>query len=287
MDDDVTRKPDPSISDPEILAELTPKTLVLDMLAVAGDLALSSPTLAEGGAILGFKPGAVRVALSRLAAQHLIHSPRRGEWRLAPDTPWAREQSRWRHLEALMRPWQGDWWVALTQRMPRSPRSRWRHYQRALYQRGFRETERDVFLRPANLALDFPALHRELIDLGLPADCLLLQASTLSRTPDPGLWHSARRQAVLHEVLREMQALMAAGGDSGRRTCERFLRIGRAATRALNTDPLLPETWTGPSARAAVAALLPRFIAAGRGHWFRYLGLTATEGETYQCHRSD
>lgn len=273
MIDDVTKNPKASIPDPEVLAELTPKTVVLDMLAIAGDISLSSPVLTGGGEIMGFKPVAVRVAVSRLAAEHLIESPRRGEWRLAPDTPWAREQARWQHLEALMRPWNGDWWVALTHRSPRSDRSGWRHQERALWQRGFREVERDLFLRPANLSSSFQDLRRELIDLGLHPDCPLLQASSLSLTPDPALWHSARRQAVLHEVLREMRELMARRGKADRQRCERFLRVGRAATRALNTDPLLPEEWTGPSARAEVAALLPRFIALGRGHWFRYLGI--------------
>lgn len=259
------------------LAELTPRTLVLDLLAVARGTAMPAPALATGGEIMGFKRGAIRVATSRLAAQNLIESPQRGHWKLVEEVPWAREQARWQNLDALLAPWSGRWWVIVTHRVSRSNRSLWRHHERALWQRGFSEAERDVFVRPANLATHFETLWEQLVDLGMDTSSVMLDASELSLRPKPDLWASRQRHRLLKEVLAEMQSLITGPDDEGEKErCAHFLRVGRAAARMLNTDPLLPEDWAGPSSRGDVAALMPRFIEVGRTLWFRHLGIKGT-----------
>lgn len=274
MINDVTNRRETSTSSLSVLAELTPRTVVLDMLAIAGDTPLASPALVRGGDIMGFQPVAMRVAVSRLAAQKLIESPRRGEWQLAGEAPWARERARWQNLDALLAPWQGGWWVVATQKVSRSSRARWRNHERALWQRGFREAHRDLFVRPANLTLDFAALHQELMGLGMHPDSVLMEASQLSFQPKPALWDARRWPQAQAKVLAKMLGLIeknSAADDKKR--CEHFLRMGRAATRTLNTDPLLPEEWTGPSPRRDLVALMPRFIATGRNLWFQYLNI--------------
>jgi len=274
--DDVTYTDRESTLSLATLAELTPRTLVLDLLAVARGTSMPAPALATGGEIMGFKRGAIRVATSRLAAQNLIESPRRGHWQLVEQVPWAQEQARWQNLDALLVPWTGRWWVIVTHRVSRSNRSLWRHHERALWQRGFSEAERDVFVRPANITASFEGLWEQLVNLGMDTNSVMLDAAELSLQPKPDLWASRQRHRLLQEVLAEMQALIANPGDeSEEQRCAHFLRIGRAAARILNTDPLLPEDWTGPSPRRDVAALMPRFIEAGSDLWFRYLGIKA------------
>lgn len=276
MKDDVTPQGQPSIPSLTKLAELTPRTLVLDMLAVAADTALTSVALAQGGDIMGFKAGAIRVAVSRLSTQGAIISPQRGSWQLAENAPWAREQGRWRGLSELLCPWRENWWVAVTHQVSRSNRSGWREHERALRQRGFAEVQRDLFVRPANLSLAFSALRQELRALGMAPQTVLLRADQLSVTPRPGLWDFRRRHTLLEKVRDEMCRLLdqaPAGTAPDKVLCARFLRVGRAATKILNTDPLLPEEWTGPSPRGEVIRLLPHFISTGRTLWFRYMGI--------------
>lgn len=274
MSDDVTNEKKESSPSLAALAEFTPRTLVLDLLSVARGTPMPAPALAKGGQIMGFKGGSIRVATSRLAAQGLIDSPRRGEWQLAEQVPWAREQARWRDLNQLLVDWTGRWWVIVTHRVSRSNRSAWRKHERALLQRGFREAERDVFVRPANLTASFEALWQQLTNLGMEANSLMLDAAELSFQPSPTLWNSNWRQRVLEEALREMHALIDhPGEESDEQRCAHFLKVGRAAVRMLNTDPLLPEDWAGPSSRRDVAALMPRFIEVGRALWFQHLGI--------------
>lgn len=262
----------------DVTSDLTPKSLVLDLLAVAGDIALATPALAEGGQLMGFKPGAVRVAITRLATENLIASPARGEWKLVTDTPWAEEQARWQHLARLVRPWHGNWWVVTTHQLLRSNRPEWNRHVRALMHRGFREASRDVFLRPDNLAPGFDELKDQLLKLGMHPESLLFRASELSFQPPPTLWQIAEQQRALKAALQAIQALLRkrhAGSLDLR--CRRFLEVGRHTTRILNTDPLLPAEIADPAPRNRIAAVLPRFVAAGRTLWLQRLGAIADE----------
>src|SRR5699024_3823412 len=128
---------------------------------------LPTPALSLGGEIMGFTAGAIRVAISRLANEGLIESPNRGEWRLVSTAPWMREQARWQRLESLTRPWNGHWWLVICNQVPRSRRSTRRTHEHALVHRGFREADRDIFLRPANLKLSFQGLWDDLTQLGM------------------------------------------------------------------------------------------------------------------------
>lgn len=265
-------------SSPASLAagDLTPKTLVLDLLAVSGDVALTSPALTSAGQLMGFSAGAVRVAVSRLAAEGLIESPSRGEWKIVPSTPWAREQARWQNLEGLVKPWTGEWWVVVTNQVPRSERAAWHRHERALMHRGLREAARDVFVRPVNLSLSLEALRDELAQLGLHPESLLFEVSQMSFQPDAALWQCEERHRALSGILEAMQAVMQERAASDVETdelCRRFLLTGRDAARVLNTDPLLPEEWTGSALRVEVASAMPRFVAAGRAVWLKRLGV--------------
>ncbi|GGY63203.1 hypothetical protein GCM10007071_07190 [Marinobacter zhanjiangensis] len=255
---------------------MTPRLVILDVLSVAADIALTSPMLARSGEIMGFKSGSMRVATSRLATDGLIESPRRGEWHLAKTGTWINEQSRWTRLEELVKSWQKDWWVASTQLVSRSNRSDWRSHENALWHRGFVEARRDYFVRPANLNLSFPQLLNELGALGMANESLVFHATDLSVMPEKQLWGTSIRNDLFQALAREIEVLISStptDGNTEREACRHFLRVGRKAVWALNTDPLLPEEWDGPEDRHYLLSLMPRFIASGKKLWFEQLGV--------------
>lgn len=258
------------------LPEMTPRLVILDVLSAAGGIALSAPQLARSGEIMGFTPGSMRVATSRLASEALIESPRRGEWKLAKTGTWIDEQTRWTRLHDLVQPWQADWWVVVTQLVPRSSRSNWRKHENALWHRGFVEAERDYFIRPANLNLNFEKLAGELSALGMAEESLVFRATEVSQLPDLALWNIAGRKSLYQALCIEVESLISPGFDEHSGAyglCRHFLRVGRKAIWALNTDPLLPEDWGANAARDHLVSLMPRFIAQGRKLWLDLLDL--------------
>ncbi|WP_133243137.1 hypothetical protein [Tamilnaduibacter salinus] len=256
------------------LPEMTPRLVILDVLSAAGGMALSAPQLARSGEMMGFTPGSMRVATSRLASEALIESPRRGEWKLAKTGTWIEEQTRWTRLQDLVQPWQQDWWVVMTQLVPRASRPKWRKHENALWHRGFVEAKRDYFIRPANLALNFEQLLGELRALGMAEASLVFRATEVSDSPDLALWDTTNRKALYHALCMEIESLADSdkqGRDSD--ACRHFLRVGRKAIWALNTDPLLPESWGTNADRDRLVALMPGFITQGRKLWLEQLDL--------------
>lgn len=252
--------------------ELTPRALVIDLLAVSDMPTLPTPALSLGGELMGFTAGAIRVAISRLASDGLIESPDRGEWSLVRSAPWMREQARWQRLDALTNPWNGHWWLVICNQVPRSRRSIWRAHEHALVHRGFREADRDIFLRPANLKLSFQELWSDLTQLGMQTSSHIAEAAAITLRPAPSLWQYAQRTQALTDVFIDMQALLQKRHASTEQACREFLLLGRRAARLLNNDPLLPEEWAGPSPRQDVATLMPTFVDAGRAFWLQFLG---------------
>ena len=143
----------------------------------------------------------------------------------------------------------------------------------ALVHRGFREADRDIFLRPANLKLSFQGLWDDLRQLGMQDSSHIAEAASTTLHPDPALWQYAQRTQALTDVLIDMQALLQKHHASTEQACREFLLLGRRAARLLNNAPLLPEEWAGPSPRQDVAALMSTFVDAGRAFWLQFLGL--------------
>ena len=256
-------------------APLSPKQLVLDILATSRDT-VGTLGLVLGGELLGMQAGAVRVAINRLATAGAITSPQRGHWQLVRETPWARETERWLHLPALVAPWDGSWWLALTHPVPRMQKAAWRGSERALLHRGFREVQPQVWLRPASLQGGLESLRQALLALDLSERCLMAEARSLSWPVPRAAWACEAQNQALSDVLADMQALLAAEADDGPpldALCRNFFLIGRRAQGLLNTDPLLPESWAGASPLWAVQALMPDFIETARRLWRRRLGL--------------
>ena len=234
---------------------------------------LTTATLLEACAALRFKPVAVRVALTRLAAVGLIESPERSRWRLTRNTAWSRDVERWRTVKARTRPWDAGWIVVLLHAVPRSQRVVRGHTERALNHRGFRELRRDAFMRPSNLRATLTELEADLVALGASSAIDLLHAGELGFTPPLGPWRIAEHHARITAACERMDALMDHMPRDPAEACRSFWHVGRVVIRLVNADPLLPDELADATPRRHLLERLPEFVVRGRDTWRALLGL--------------
>jgi phenylacetic acid degradation operon negative regulatory protein len=242
-------------------------------MAVLSPHVLTTATLLEACSLLRFKPVAVRVALTRLAAAGLIESPERSRWQVTRKSAWGRDVERWRTLKTRTRPWDGGWIVVLAHGVSRSERVLRGHTERALRHRGFRELRRDAFMRPANLAATLEDVRVDLIELGASSAIALLRADELGFTPPLGPWRIADHQARLIAARRRMDALMKAPPRDLDDACRAFWHVGREVIRLVNADPLLPPELADEVVRRHLVDRLAAYVAHGRNAWLERLGL--------------
>jgi phenylacetic acid degradation operon negative regulatory protein len=258
---------------PPKVTKATPRELLLDTLAVLSDDGLTTASLLEACAALRFKPVAVRVALTRLAAAGLIESPERSRWRLTRKSAWSRDVERWRTIKSRTRPWSGGWIVVLANAVPRSQRVVRGHTERALRHRGFRELRRDAFMRPSNLRAALVEIEADLVALGASSAIDLLDAGELGFTPPLGPWRIAEHQARIVAACARMDALMDHAPRDPAEACRSFWHVGRDVIRLVNSDPLLPDELADATPRRHLLERLPEFVMRGRGTWRDLLGL--------------
>jgi phenylacetic acid degradation operon negative regulatory protein len=217
---------------------------------------------------MDFNATAVRVAITRLSASGLIESPARSKWRLTDKTAWSRERNRWQCLDSLVKDWGGGWLVALSSGIARSDRPEWRRNERALLHRGFREIQRDVFLRPDNFTSNMQDMKRDLVDLGASGGLKVFRANYIDFVPELAAWNIKAHRAQLMDVKKKMESLLRRpAGGSLDHVCRSFWFVGRQAIRLLNNDPLLPSSMSNTVLREQMVKSLPKFIEQGRRHW--------------------
>ncbi|HEX4453227.1 MAG TPA: hypothetical protein VH143_20290 [Kofleriaceae bacterium] len=254
------------------VTKATPRELLLDTLAVLSrDDGLPTSALLDACAVMRFKPVAVRVALTRLAAAGLIENPERSRWRLTRRSQWARDVERWRTVEARTRPWDGGWLVALVHAVPRSKRALRGHTERALRHRGFRELRRDAFMRPANLRASLAEIETDLMSLGASASIDLLRATELGFAPPLGSWRINEHTSRLASACVRMDALLQRAPRDPVEACKAFWLVGRDVIRLVNIDPLLPAELADADVRRRLLAQLPSFFVRGRDAWADHL----------------
>src|SRR5512134_3333344 len=89
---------------------VTPKSLMLDLLRVAGPSAVPVSGLVRVGELFGFSGNALRVAVARLAGAGLLESDERGSYRLAPGAGTVTSHvEEWRLGEKRVRRWARAW----------------------------------------------------------------------------------------------------------------------------------------------------------------------------------
>ena len=130
--------------------------------------------LVAAGEVFAISPESIRVALVRLCAQGTVERNERGFYRLAPAAqPVQSHVVAWTRTEERLVPWRGGWIGVHTGGLERGDRGGQRRRTRALQFLGFRELERDLFVRPDNLRGGVDALRDQLYALGLDGAALV------------------------------------------------------------------------------------------------------------------
>lgn len=237
------------------LRPLTARSVILSTLLGAHPPRLPARSLVGVGELFGITEGTVRVALSRMvAAGDLVQEA--GAYQLTERL--LRRQARQdESLSPHTLPWDGGWEIAVitAERRPAADRAALRQAMGALRLAELRE---GVWLRPANLRRDRPAIVAQ--------QCTFL-AGGPERDPAAlaaALWDLAGWA----ERARDLRAALAEAGSPA----DRFT-VSAAILRQLLADPLLPpellpDGWPGPALRACYADFVEgfrRFLAANIG----------------------
>lgn len=255
----------------------TANTLIFDLFQVHGAPCLAVADLMRAAQLFGVQEAALRVALTRLLKQGRLTNPQRGLYVLGGADGMPLEQAeRWLARERRVPAWQGAWLAVSDGQILRSDKSLWRRHQRALGLRGFRRLAEGFYLRPDNLHDGIPALHAELLGLGMAEQALLLGVDRLdaaSQRRSRELWEGARlslHYARLIERLdasqRQLAALPAA------EALRQSLVLGHEAVCCLLHDPLLPAELLGGDLRVRLVQRTRQYHAAAQRQWRRFLG---------------
>ncbi|MCG8914551.1 PaaX domain-containing protein, C- domain protein [Actinokineospora sp. PR83] len=220
------------------LRPLTARSVVLSLLLGADPPELPGRDLVRLAGLLGVGESALRVALTRMVgAGDLVRAD--GVHRLS-DRLVERQRRQNTALNPETTDWDGDWNCVVVTATGRSPADR-AALRTALTDRRLAELREGVWLRPANLPLDAPALPTGLVQAfrARPEADPAMLASTLW---DLAAWSTTAN--TLHDLHRRAAT-----------PAERFTAAA-AIVRHLAADPvlplpLLPEPWPAADLRAA------------------------------------
>lgn len=259
----------------------TPKNFILSLMLGAearGDTELGVRELLAACALFNIPENAVRVALARAVSSGLLLTPTRGCYTLgASARPLAQEVSRWRHTEALLTDWGGDWTAIHVGATGRSDRTALRSRERAFGLLGLAEFERGLYLRPNNLSGGSAALRKRLQALlpkGTESGTLFLlnDLSSADEKRARNLWHGAALSDSYRETTSRLSAWIdnahKLGLDQAAREC---FEIGHNAIRQLMYDPLLPEPLIDAKIRSQFMRAVARYDEAGKAIWQQFL----------------
>ncbi|MDI1302690.1 MAG: PaaX family transcriptional regulator C-terminal domain-containing protein [bacterium] len=251
-----------------------PRHLILKFLLVADGEAMTAREAVAACALFGIRENSVRVALVRLAAAGMIEAAGRGSYRLGANaTGLADDVSTWRTAESRVRAWSGAWIVVHCGALGRSDRSALGRRDRALQLLGFRELDREFFVRPDNMTGGVAAVRERLFKLGLDPAAAVFLATEFDAARDArarSLWDGRALTKSWRQTRQQLEKWLehSAALEPDVAARESFL-LGSAAIRQLVFDPLLPDPLVDTAQRRAFVDTVLRFDAAGHVIWQR------------------
>ena len=256
--------------------DVTPKSLILDLLSTAPKSALPVGALVAAGQLFGISENNARVTLARLRAAALVDQDERGRYRLAEEAaPVGKHVTAWRTTEQRVRAWDGGWIGVHTAAVQRSERRAHRHGGRALRFLGFEHFDSGLHLRPDNLAGGVASVRLRLYELGLDTKALVCGIRDLDEQAERRarrLWDVAALRAGYRSSLAALRKSEQRLGDlpSHAALAESFV-LGGGVIRQIILDPLLPEPLVPADERAALVDAMGRYDRAGRACWSSFL----------------
>ncbi|PJI50099.1 MAG: PaaX family transcriptional regulator [Pseudomonas sp.] len=250
----------------------SPRDLILKFLLTAEEGVLTARDAVAACALFGIRENSVRVALVRLAAAGMIEAAERGAYQLGANaTDLAEDVRDWRNTEARIGRWSGGWIVAHCAGLGRTDRAQLHRRERALELLGFRELERELFVRPDNLVGGVALVRARLHKLGLEAAAAVFLATEFDPEREAQarrLWDGKGLNRAYRKTAEKLGQWLARVETMELETAAResFL-LGSAAIRQLVYDPLLPAPLVSPPERSAFIEVLLRYDDVGHAVW--------------------
>ena len=254
-----------------------PRHLILKLLLGAEGAPMSARDAIASCALFGIRENSARVALVRLSAAGLIEAEARGTYRIGPKAAELAEEVRtWRSVESRVQRWSGAWLAVHCGALGRTDRTALRQRERALELLGFRELDRDLFVRPDNLVGGVADARSRLYRLGLDADAAVFVVSSFDGKRDErarSLWNTKALTRSYVQTRQRLEKWLARAQriDLEVAARESFL-LGNEAIRRLVFDPLLPDPLADVKERRAFIATVIELDQVGHDIWRRLFG---------------
>lgn len=263
--------------------KISPKSLILELFVAAGDVPLPVRVAVDAARLFGISENNVRVSFARLSSAGMIEAAGRGDYRLGEGAiEFARDIASWRHAEARLRKWSGNYLMVYTAALGRTDRAALRRRTRAVSMLGFGELSRGLYVRPDNLAGGVSAVRTRLYALGLDSDAGVFVAAELGEALEKrarALWDGRALSVSYRRTERQIDRWLGRAPEIEPDVAAResFL-LGGAAIRQIVYDPLLPEELVDVEARHAFFDSVRRMDREGRRIWKRFFEFTELEG---------
>ncbi len=250
---------------------LSARDLILTLIDSASRRTLSARYFVAAGDLFSMDQSSVRVSLARLVKDGSLRQSGRGQYQLGSRGGTLHRLVRnWAKVESSVKPWTGNWVSVLTAHLPRSDKTSLRGRERALRLFGFAQPQLGLWVRPDNLQLELAPLRDALVDLGLEAQALTCCISQLAphNAVDYALWDrdslEQRYRGNLKALAESVNSLTdKTEAEAGRET----LLLGRAVTRDILLDPLLPEEMVDVQLRGQMVEAMREYDQLGKVFW--------------------
>lgn len=250
---------------------LSARELILTLIDSAAGSTLSAGYFVAAGALFDIDSGSMRVALGRLVKDGSLVNSERGLYSLGSRGGTLHRLVRnWAQVEATLKPWTGGWLATFTAHLPRSDKTSLRGRERALRLFGFAESHPGLWIRPDNLVNELASLHRALTELGLDDQAVTCNISEMipAETRLHTLWDRAeledRYRMLLQALTDSIQRLPnLTDTQAGKET----LLLGRAVTRQILLDPLLPAEMVDAQLRQQMVQSMCEYDELGKNFW--------------------
>ena len=255
--------------------DITARELILTLIDSTAVESLTAGYFIAAGNLFDLESSAVRVALARLVKDDSLVQVERGVYGLGSRGGELHSMVRnWSSVEHGLKPWNGSWIVAFLGHLKRTNKTEVRARERALRLLGLAATDFGLWLRPDNFVEPLTTTRTRLVQLGMDEAAML--ASIVELQPpqaiDPQrLWQTSVLEATYREHLAQIEAstrrLKSMDDASAARET---LLLGRATTRQILLDPLLPGEMVDQNLRRAMIDAMRGYDRLGRKYWAQF-----------------
>ncbi len=252
--------------------KITPKSLILSILHVAGRQPVPIKALVVCGDLFGFTSNTIRVNAARLYREGTIESDERGLYRLGSrKNPLSRYIDGWRNGPTRIRPWDGCWTCCWQAQVPVNEQP---GNQKAIQFMGFRQGLPGLWVRPNNLMLTLSEISALLMQMGLPARPELFIGAqfdaNLTEQWQHFLWPMKDLLQTADHLLNKLTAsrVRLPQMPLDQAVVESF-RLGGEVIHFLITDPLLPKEIMADRYRRKLTQAMLNYDELGKEIWTR------------------